>query len=50
MKIRLIAKGYDFWIGWFGDSKRRRLYVLPMPCVGVCLDFDAAQQKSEVQP
>ena len=39
MRIKPIAKWYDFWIGLFWDSQKRRLYILLIPCVGVCLDF-----------
>ena len=23
---------YDFWVGWFWDKQKRRLYVCPLPC------------------
>ena len=39
MKIRPLFAWYDFWIGVFYDRKARRLYVLPIPMVGVVIDF-----------
>ncbi len=40
MRIRPIFAWYDFWVGWYWDRKLRRLYVLPLPCIGVMFDFD----------
>lgn len=39
MKIKFIFAWYDFWIGMFWDQNKKRLYILPIPCVGVVLDF-----------
>ena len=39
MKVKFIAKWYDFWVGWYWDSKIKHLYVLPIPCLGVVFDF-----------
>lgn len=39
MKIRLLFAWYDLWIGVFWDRKTRRLYVLPLPCVGIVVEF-----------
>lgn len=33
MKIRL---------NW--DQRKRRLYILPLPCVGICLDFGLREE------
>ena len=30
---------YDFWIGIFYDKKNRRLYILPLPMMGVKIQF-----------
>jgi len=42
MKIYPIAAWYDMWIGAYWDRRRRRLYVLPVPCLGVVFDFGGA--------
>ena len=31
---------YDFWIGLFYDTKKKRLYVFPIPCFGFYIDFE----------
>jgi len=39
MKIRIIVAWYDMWIGIYWDIKNSRLYVLPIPCVGIVIDY-----------
>lgn len=39
MKIRFLFAWYDLWVGAFWDRAQRRLYVLPLPCVGIVLEF-----------
>jgi hypothetical protein len=38
-KISLVVAWYDLWVGAYWDRARRRLYVLPVPCFGVVLDW-----------
>jgi len=38
-KVRLYFKWFDFWVGAFYDTKRRWLYIQPLPMVGVIFDF-----------
>lgn len=35
MRIRPVVAWYDLWIGCFIDRDRGRLYLSPVPCVGV---------------
>lgn len=37
-KISLVLAWYDLWVGAYWDRAHRRLYLLPVPCIGVCLD------------
>jgi hypothetical protein len=39
MSIKPIFAWYDFWVGLFWDRKSRRLYVLPVPCIGIVISF-----------
>lgn len=39
MKIKFLFAWYDFWIGLFWDSKKKWLYILPIPCFGIILKF-----------
>lgn len=40
MKIKPLFAWYDLWIGAFWDAKGRKLYILPIPCVGIILEFN----------
>lgn len=39
MKVKPLFAWYDFWVGVFWDRHKRRLYVLPLPCIGLVFDF-----------
>lgn len=43
MKIRPIVAWYDFWVGAYWDPKGRRLYLLPVPMLGIVIEFRRAQ-------
>ena len=38
--ISLMFAWYDLWIGAYWDRSKRRLYVLPLPCLGIVIDFE----------
>jgi hypothetical protein len=42
MRVRPLFAWYDFWIGVFWDRERGRLYVLPLPMIGLVFDFAEA--------
>lgn len=37
MKIKPIFAWYDFWIGVFYDTSKRRIYILPLPMIGIVI-------------
>lgn len=39
LKISPIFAWYDLWVGLFWDRKKRWLYILPIPCIGVIVKF-----------
>jgi hypothetical protein len=39
VRIRPIFRWYDFWVGAYLDRARHRLYVLPLPMLGVCIEW-----------
>jgi hypothetical protein len=39
MRVRPIFAWYDLWVGIFWDRHRRRLYILPVPTLGIVIEF-----------
>ena len=40
MRISFIFAWCDGWVGYFWDTDKRWLYILPIPYIGVILKFD----------
>lgn len=40
MRIRPLFAWYDCWVGMYWDRRLRRLYVLPLPCIGFVVQFE----------
>jgi hypothetical protein len=41
MSIKPVFAWYDFWIGFYWNREKRRLYILPLPCIGIVMQFQA---------
>lgn len=40
MKIRPLFAWYDLWMGAYWDRKSRKLYILPLPCIGIVIEWN----------
>ena len=38
-EIRPVVAWYDLWIGAYWDRRNRRLFLLPLPCVGFVFEW-----------
>jgi hypothetical protein len=39
VSVKPMFAWYDFWVGIFWDRQKRRLYIFPLPMLGVCVEF-----------
>ena len=39
VRIRPLFAWYDFWVGVFIDTRKRRAYILPLPCIGFVVEW-----------
>lgn len=39
MAIKPIFAWYDLWVGVYWDRAGRKLYVLPLPTIGIVIEF-----------
>lgn len=45
MSVRPLFAWYDLWVGFCWDQKSRKLYILPVPTVGVVIEFGPKKEK-----
>jgi hypothetical protein len=45
--VKPVLAWYDMWVGAFWDRRTRKLYVLPIPCIGIVIDFSPTMQRPE---
>jgi hypothetical protein len=46
-KVEFLFAWYDLWIGIFWDKKKRALYILPLPMVGVVIKFQTTAERDK---
>lgn len=37
--MKIIFAWYDLWIGVFIDRPKRKIYIFPIPCIGVVFKY-----------
>ncbi|HUU54525.1 MAG TPA: hypothetical protein VMY87_06350 [Armatimonadota bacterium] len=42
-RVRIVLAWFDIWIGAYWNREKRRLYLFPIPCVGLRVDFAKAK-------
>jgi hypothetical protein len=43
VKVRPFIAWYDLWVGAYWDVAKRRLYLMPVPCIGIVVDFNQTE-------
>lgn len=38
-RVSFLFAWYDPWIGAYWDRQKRRLYILPLPCIGIVINL-----------
>lgn len=38
-RVDFVYAWFDFWIGLYWNREKKWLYILPIPCVGICIRF-----------
>jgi hypothetical protein len=38
-RVHFLFAWYDLWVGVYYDRRSKRLYILPLPCVGLVIDL-----------
>jgi hypothetical protein len=49
MRIGFVAAWYNLWVGAHYDRVRKRLYILPLPCLGFWLERGARERPGQGQ-
>lgn len=47
--VKPIFAWYDLWVGIFWDSSKWKLYILPLPCVGLVIEFPIHGPKAHLK-
>ena len=45
MKVKPLFAWYDMWIGAYWDRANKRLYILPLPMIGIVIEFNKGEDE-----
>jgi len=45
MRIKPIFAWHDLWIGIFVARTKHKAYILPIPCIGIVIDWSNSQER-----
>lgn len=48
--VRPIFAWYDLWVGFYWDPAKRRLFFMPLPCVGLVFQFRKPENDQAERP
>lgn len=50
-RVKFIFAWYDMWIGVFVDTKKKRVYILPIPTLGIVIQYgnENTEESSNLQ-
>jgi hypothetical protein len=47
MKVKLLFAWYDLWVGLFIDKAKGKIYVFPIPMLGLVITYSTKKQKAD---
>lgn len=47
MRIRLLFKWYDFWVGVYYDQEGRNVFIFPLPMFGIMISWGTVDIEEE---
>jgi hypothetical protein len=49
IKVTPFAAWFDLWVGVYINTKKRRIYIMPIPCFGVYVQLENDDDEYETE-